>query len=98
MRAHIYTRISWWIYRTLKTDQSFSTPRSLHLSSPLSALSLLILQSKCIMQKGERGVTCVHLRAHLPRVCECTCVARVCAYTFNVSLCEYACMHTAVCA
>lgn len=32
--AAIYTHISWWVYRTLKTDQSFSTPRSPRLSSP----------------------------------------------------------------
>lgn len=80
----IYTHISWWIYRTLKTDQSFSTPRSLHLSSTLSSPSFLILQSLCICRRGRQGCVsafCVQ--------CSCVCVyvhihvaliVRVCVY------------------
>lgn len=79
----IYTHISWWVYRTLKTDQSFSTPRSLHLSSPLSTLSFLIRQSGCMCRKGRGLALCLCERVHLcvPSACAaaraCACARRV---------------------
>lgn len=98
MHTPIYTHISWWIYRTLKTDQSFSTPRSLHLSSTLSTLSFRILQSECM----GVGVVCVHC-AHIASVYECTCVAQMGVYlqAYSTIVCApivYVCMHTAACA
>lgn len=99
MHATIYTHISWWIYRTLKTDQSFSTPKSLHFSSPLSTLSFLILWSNCICRRGGEVGLCVHC-AHIPSVH--LCCANVCKP--SVSLCiqvkymQHMCMYTAACA
>ncbi len=93
MRAPIYTHISWWIYRTLKTDQSFSIPRFLHLSSSLSTLSLFDSTVGVYVQRGEQLSACA-----------CTCVAQVCTFHvslsmhMHVTLVAYARVHTSACA
>lgn len=70
MHSPFYTHISWWIYRTLKMDQSFSTPRSLHISSPLSTLSLWILESDSIYKLGRVVVVCrLCTRYHTEHLC-----------------------------
>lgn len=73
-KRSIYTHISWWIYRTLKRDQSFSTAG---LLSTLSSLSFLIPQTGCIRRWGS-WVMCAHfacsvtLCVHI-RVTDCVC-------------------------